>query len=132
GGENCWESHTVETPRIFREGDLFHMIYCGSGEHDDYPEHAGLAISRDLIHWKKFPHNPIFSRGDRGNWDEGAIWFTTVEKIAGKYFLWYEGYGGGENRDVPYDSYLESGRSQIGLAILQAPYFYVTEEKFEN
>lgn len=130
GNENRWDSHTVETPRIFFENGIFHMIYCGSDRNDDYPDQAGLAISKDLIHWEKFSGNPIFSRGKSGDWDEGAIWFTTVEKIRGKYFLWYEGYGGGVNRDVPYDSYLRGGKSQIGLAILEAPYFYVPGRDF--
>ncbi len=125
GKGNSWDFHTVETPRIFFENGIFYMMFCGSNQHDDYPGSAGLAFSRDLIHWEKFAGNPIFSRGNHGDWDEGAIWFTTVEKIGGKYFLWYEGYGGGANRDVPYDSYLKGGKSQIGLAILQAPYFYV-------
>jgi predicted GH43/DUF377 family glycosyl hydrolase len=125
GPEGSWDSHTVETPRIFSEEGAYYMIYCGSDRHNDYPFDAGLATSRDLIHWTKYAGNPIFSRGNEGEWDEGAIWFTTVEKINGIYYMWYEGYGGGTARTEPYGSYLKGGKSQVGMATLDAPYFYV-------
>jgi predicted GH43/DUF377 family glycosyl hydrolase len=125
GPEGEWDSFTVETQRIFEEGGLYYMIYCGSDINKDYPFHAGLATSEDLINWKKYPGNPVFSRGEEGEWDEGAIWFTTVEKIDGIYYMWYEGYGGGTARTEVYGSYLRGGRSQVGLATMQAPYFYI-------
>ncbi len=125
GPAGSWDSFTVETPRIFREGGLYYCLYCGSDRWKDYPANAGLAVSRDLSSWIKYGGNPVFSRGEKGAWDEGAIWFTTVERINGRYWLWYEGYGGGEARDKEYGSYLKGGRSQVGLAVLDAPYFYV-------
>lgn len=125
GPPGSWDSFTVETPRIFQEGGLYYMLYCGSDQHKDYPFAAGLATSRDLIHWEKYPVNPLFERGAPGEWDEGAIWFTTVEKIGEKYYMWYEGYGGGTSRTQPYGSYLKGGKSQVGLATLEANYFYV-------
>jgi predicted GH43/DUF377 family glycosyl hydrolase len=125
GKEGAWDSFTVETPRIFMENGLYYMMYCGSDRNKDYPFHAGLATSTDLRHWTKYASNPIFGRGEEGQWDEGAIWFTTVEKIDGKYYMWYEGYGGGTSRTVPYGSYLKGGKSQVGMATIAAPYFYV-------
>lgn len=125
GSPGAWDSHSVETPRIFKEGEIYYMMYCGSDRYDDYPWYAGLATSTDLIHWDKYQGNPIFARGNEGEWDEGAIWFTTVEKINGLYYLWYEGYGGGTARFEPYGSYLKGGKSQIGLATLQAEKFFI-------
>jgi predicted GH43/DUF377 family glycosyl hydrolase len=117
GAQGEWDSYTVETPRIFEEGGRYCMFYCGSDRFSDYPAHAGLATSTDLVHWQKDARNPLFSRGHEGDWDEGAIWFTTVEKIGDRYYLWYEGYGGGDSRNKEYGSYLLGGKSQIGLAI---------------
>jgi len=125
GPEGTWDSFTVETPRIFSEGGLYYMVYCGSDCSKDYPFNAGLATSIDLVHWTKYPTNPIFSRGDEGQWDEEAIWFTTVEKIGSRYYMWYEGYGGGTARTEPYGSYLKGGKSQVGMATLDAPYFFI-------
>jgi len=126
GAAGSWDSHTVETPRIFKENNLYYMIYCGSDRYDDYPWNAGLATSHDLVHWEKCAGNPIFSRGEAGEWDEGAIWFTTVEKINGIYYMWYEGYGGGTARWKPYGTYLQCGKSQVGMATMKADYFYIT------
>jgi predicted GH43/DUF377 family glycosyl hydrolase len=128
GPEGSWDSFTVETPRIFFENGLYYVIYCGSDRNKDYPFHAGLATSIDLVHWAKYAANPVFSRGEEGQWDEGAIWFTTVEKINGRYYMWYEGYGGGTARTVPYGSYLKGGRSQVGMATMDAPYFFVKRD----
>ena len=125
GPKGSWDSFTIETPRIFSEGNLFFMVYCGSDRYKDYPWNAGLATSRDLIHWEKYSGNPIFSRGLPGTWDEGAIWYTTIEKINGRYYMWYQGYGGGRALTEPYGG----GRSQIGVATLDAPYFYVQPGK---
>jgi predicted GH43/DUF377 family glycosyl hydrolase len=125
GPAGSWDSYTVETPRIFREGGLYYLLYCGSDKWKDYPASTGLAVSRDLASWDKYKGNPVFSRGEKGDWDEGAVWFTTVERIRGRYWLWYEGYGGGNSRDKEYDSYLKGGKSQVGLATLDAPFFYV-------
>jgi predicted GH43/DUF377 family glycosyl hydrolase len=125
-----WDSYTVETPRIFVDRGVYYMIYCGSDRYRDYPGAAGLAVSTDLVRWTKYPDNPIFMRGEAGEWDEGAIWFATVEKIGKRYFVWYEGYGGGTARHEPYGSYLVEGRSQIGLATLDAPYFFVDPDNF--
>lgn len=101
------------------------MMYCGSDRYDDYPWHAGLATSHDLVHWEKYSGNPVFSRGSEGAWDEGAIWFTTMAKIDGVYCMWYEGFGGGTARTEPYGSYLEGGKSQIGLATLETEFLFV-------
>jgi predicted GH43/DUF377 family glycosyl hydrolase len=117
GPAGSWDSYTVETPRIAMWDGVYHMFYCGSDRFSDYPANAGYATSTDLIHWRKHSY-PIFSRGSEHAWDEGAIWFTTVEKIGGKFYLWYEGYGGGEAREKEYGSYLQGGKSQIGLAIM--------------
>jgi predicted GH43/DUF377 family glycosyl hydrolase len=125
GKNGAWDAFTTETPRIFQEGGLYYMLYCGSAVNKDYPFDAGLATSTDLVHWTKYPHNPIFSRGGERAWDEGAIWFTTVEKMQGVYYMWYEGYGGGTARTEPYGSYLKGGKSQVGMATMKAPYFYV-------
>ena len=125
GPAGSWDSHTVETPRIFEEDSVYYMMYCGSDRYNDYPSAAGLATSRDLIHWNKFSRDPLFTRGNEGEWDEGAIWFTTVEKIGGRYYMWYEGYGGGRSRSEPYGSYLKGGKSQVGMATLDARFFFV-------
>lgn len=110
------ESQTAN-PDLLDANNYF-MYFRGQ---QDGHDRIGLAT----IEKEKFEGNPIFSRGEAGEWDEGAIWFTTVEKINGIYYLWYEGYGGGTARRAPYGSYLKGGKSQVGLATMEADYFFV-------
>lgn len=105
------------------------MTYGGCDRYFDYPLAIGLARSPDLLHWERYPGNPILTRGEAGTWDEGALWFATVYKKGQTYFLWYEGTGTGlglasaearrlsqQCREEDYGGYAESSFSQIGLA----------------
>ena len=124
-----FDAHSVATVRIFKDGDYFYMTYAACKQYLDYPESIGLARSRDLITWEKYPHNPIFERGAAGTWDEGALWFATVRKIGERYLMWYEGTGTGLGliserarevsklaREEDYGGYRTFSFSQMGLA----------------
>lgn len=127
-----FDQHSVTTIRIVREGDSFYMTYGGCPKYLDYPEAIGLARSTDLINWERYPHNPIFRRGEAGTWDEGALWFPTVRKMQGRYIMWYEGTGTGLGliaqkareaskiaREQDYGGYLKTNFSQIGAAVYE-------------
>ena len=64
-----------------------------------------------------------------GEWDEGAMWFGTIYKHKGTYYMWYEGTGAGlgtktkEAKDASklcrnndYGGYASINFSQTGLA----------------
>ncbi len=129
-GTEGFDSYSVTTVRIFEENGYFYMTYGGCRKFLDYPESIGLARSKDLSHWERYPGNPIFSRGRAGEWDEGALWYATVHKFNGQYLMWYEGAGSGMGlsteearraswlaREENYGGYLETSFSQIGVAI---------------
>lgn len=120
GPERTWDSFDIVTPRIFKEGDFYYMVYGGDDRHSDYPKFFGLARSQDLRTWSKYSGNPIFSRGEKGSWDDGAMWFGTIYSDGEKYFMWYEGWGGAPEQDTPY---APGGKSQLGLATLPAGTF---------
>jgi len=128
----AFDSYSIATVRIFKEDDYFYMTYAACTQYLDYPESVGLARSKDLIHWERYPHNPIFERGQAGTWDEGALWFPTMRKMKGKYVMWYEGAGSGMGlktaeareasriaREVNYGGYLKTSFSQIGIALFE-------------
>ena len=73
----------------------------------------GLAYSYDLINWHRGFKNPVFSRSAKGAWDDGGIWFGQMFEYRNKWYLYYEGWGGGKSHE---DEYGGGGRSQIGLA----------------
>lgn len=115
---------STSTCRIWQEADAYYMIYGMSHKYDDYPEAFGMAKSTNLTDWVKYPDNPVLERGEPGSWDEGAMWFGTVYKHDGTYYLWYEGTGSNgvdsDNcRNNDYGGYATTSFSQIGLATLR-------------
>jgi hypothetical protein len=101
-----WDCRSVTTPRILKTGNQFMMIYAGDDRTKDEPKQFGLAFSRDLRHWTKYRGNPVFARGEKGSWDDEAIWFGTPYTHEGKIYMLYEGCRRRDNLVV----------SQIGLA----------------
>ncbi|MBN2089684.1 hypothetical protein JW964_08720 [candidate division KSB1 bacterium] len=130
--KNAFDSYSISTVRLWQEDEWFYMFYGGSNRYFDYPTAFGLARSRNLLNWERYPHNPVFERGEPGTWDEGAIWFATVFKKDGKYYLWYEGTGSGMGLGTPeareasrlaregdYGGYANTSFSQVGLAVFE-------------
>ena len=61
---------------------LFRSVYAGDNKNLDAPLYFGLAVSRDLVHWKKYAGNPVFRVSTQPDaWDNTNIWFGTTEKI---------------------------------------------------
>lgn len=120
---------SITTGRIWLEDDTYYMTYGGCNKFADYPIAFGLAKSNDLFNWFRYPINPILNRGEIGEWDEGAMWFGTVFKHNGTYYMWYEGTGAGLGttskqakdasilcRNNDYGGYASINFSQTGLA----------------
>jgi predicted GH43/DUF377 family glycosyl hydrolase len=114
GQHGEWDDFEVTTPRIIQIGDCYYMIYAGliHSDQKDIPRAFGLARSVDLIHWEKYPHNPIFSCAEHGAWDDGAIWFGTPFQMHDTLYLLYEG---GRLENILDQS---PALTQVGLAAL--------------
>ena len=93
GPTNAWDDKEVTTPRIMELEGTYYMVYAGLNHHDqkDIPRAFGLARSDDLVHWEKYPGNPVFGCGAAGSWDDGAIWFGTVMLLDEIIYMVYEG-----------------------------------------
>lgn len=125
GVRGAFDRQSISTARLWAEGGSFYMIYGGSPDAPDYNTGLGLAHSRDLIHWQRYPANPILRRGPAGGWAEGGVWSGTLLKVKGVYNLWYEACGSGAGagtaasisaRNTPYGGYEATSFSQIGRA----------------
>jgi len=112
------DSRSLSNCRRLQEGGWTYLVYGGTPQRD-YPDHFGLARSRDLIHWQKHP-DPVFQRGEPGQWDDGGIWVGDLARVGDTYYLWYEGRSAGIDRNREY---APGGFSQIGLATLGADDF---------
>jgi predicted GH43/DUF377 family glycosyl hydrolase len=102
-----WDSLSVVTPRVFFEEDIFIMAYAGDDKEKDFPTKFGLAFSKDMRSWERYPGNPVFTGGLEGTWESRAIWYPEILKRDKSYYMWYEGHDG--------------KRSQVGLAISESP-----------
>jgi len=129
GPAGSWDGICVTTLRIFRDGGIWYMVYAGSNVHEDTPWYFGVAASRDLIHWTRYPGNPVFERGAEGQWDDCGIWYGTTVKVGDTYYMWYEGRSCGEPRHVADQrpgGRGRGGKSQVGLATMRSETFFFT------
>ena len=121
------DSRSLSGGRWLYEDGWTYLFYGGTPMRD-YPDHFGLARSRDLLTWDKLP-SPVFERGQAGEWDDGGIWVGDIAHIGDTYYLWYEGRSAGRNRG---QEYAPGGYSQIGLATLSADGFAEIRSRFDR
>lgn len=85
--EMAWEGSGVLYPTIFRENNIFKMIYMnaqGTG--------FGLAHSVDGINWTKDPQNPFFRKDQTANnWGIANIAYPNVIKVNNDFRVYYSG-----------------------------------------
>jgi len=123
-----FDAYSISTARIWQEEDWFLMAYGGCSRFPDYPEAIGLARSRDLAHWERYPENPVLRRGRAGSWDEGALWFATGYQVGDTTYMYYEGAGRSPAargtralarrcRNEDYGGYADIAFSQVGMAV---------------
>lgn len=65
-------------------GEFFYWYQAGD------PPRIGLARSRDLLHWRKFPQ-PVLGLGPRGSWDERGVADSYTIRVDGRFYLYYLG-----------------------------------------
>ena len=112
-----FDSRFVDLPYIYKHGDTWYMTYVGFNGRG---YKTGLAVSSDLITWKK--QGIILDWGSRSDFDScgaAATWilrdndYVNPAPLAheGKYWMTYYG-----NNDIG----LEAGIGHIGLAFKKA------------
>lgn len=115
---NC-DWYSINGGKLFRLESVgkWFLIYQAGTCNTDFPARFHAAYSDDLLHWTKVGNlQPLFTRGPRGAWDQGAIWAPSLFLHEGMLYMYYEGWGC-EGRVEDRDSqYFSGGRSQIGIA----------------
>ncbi len=119
GPSNC-DWYSINGQKIFRVSGVrkwFMAYQCGTCN-PDFPDRFHVAMSDDLIHWEKVDNPvPFFTRGARGEWDQGAIWAPAVFEYDGNLYLYYEGWGREGHVPDRDRKYFLPGHSQIGMAV---------------
>lgn len=80
-----WELTKVDRPRVVKTPDGWVMLYQGGPA----IEARGLALSRDGLHWQKYPANPIFHR-DVFPIPNAKTWDANLLYHEGAYYYYLE------------------------------------------
>jgi sucrose-6-phosphate hydrolase SacC (GH32 family) len=95
GTGNAWDKGWLDTPEIVRGNNGYHLYYYGDTIQQSPWKSAaiGVAHSPDGIHWTKDPLNPIFTKGNTGQWDQTWVESPAVlyDNTSGEYKMWYNG-----------------------------------------
>jgi hypothetical protein len=109
GAPGSWDSRTVTTPKIFRDGGRWCMSYAGDSGRLDDPTGIGLAYSDDLVAWQRGAGNPVFTVGNPGEFDSVSVASPIIRRSRVGYEMWYAG----SDRSIG-----DGLHSQIGVASL--------------
>jgi beta-fructofuranosidase len=66
GPPGDWDDYTTWTGSVLRHEALWHLFYTGTNRAEEgLVQRIGLATSPDLIHWDRYPENPILVADSR-------------------------------------------------------------------
>lgn len=95
GGKTDFDGTTMHLHGVQQlEDGTYAMLYTGynskiaSGKPGD---RGGLATSNDMVHWTKYPGNPVFVPAQAGSWDDAHVRPKTFAKLKDWYYMFYEG-----------------------------------------
>lgn len=88
GKKGAWDDKSMSDPRVFKYKGKYIMFYSGISIKGI--ERVGIAVSHDLIHWKKYDKNPILDVS-KEKWDGLSATRADVFQSEGKFYLFYSG-----------------------------------------
>jgi predicted GH43/DUF377 family glycosyl hydrolase len=91
GSPGAWDCYSVTTPKVFADGGRFAMLYAGDAHRLDDPTGIGLAVSDDLITWRKHPGNPVFVPGRPGEFDSLSVSSAVPFRVSNTWHILYAG-----------------------------------------
>jgi len=73
GPLGAWDDTHVRPKTLVKRGDWYYMFYEGTNNDGVFWwDQVGMARSPDLIHWQRFPFNPIIPLGTSGAYDSAV------------------------------------------------------------
>ena len=87
-----WEQGGLYRSFLTRDRDTFHLYYNAKDRATPWLEQIGIATSRDLTSWTRFPGNPILRVGGPGSNDARFAANPFVVRHGGEWAMFYYGY----------------------------------------
>jgi predicted GH43/DUF377 family glycosyl hydrolase len=81
-----WDGLRISPQEVIRFHGDYYLFYNGF-DGDIYS--AGIAISRNLIQWRKFAENPIVTVDRPSSWESRIVDHQFCLPFDGKYYVWY-------------------------------------------
>lgn len=100
-GDAPWERGGLYKPYLVRRGDTYYLFYNAKTDETRWHEQIGLATSRDLKTWTRYPGNPIVRNGPAGALDTRFASDPCVLRHGPWWALYYYGLAAdGRARDL--------------------------------
>ena len=98
----AWERGGLYKPYLVREGDTYYLFYNAKTTGTPWHEQTGLATSKDLKTWTRYPGSPLIRNGVKGqSWDDRFASDPAVYKHGDTWALYYFGLASdGKARDL--------------------------------
>jgi len=88
-GGAYWERGGLYKPCLVKDGGTYYLFYNAKNADKRWREQIGVATSRDLKQWTRYPENPIIRNGPAGSWDERFASDPAVFRDGSKWVLYY-------------------------------------------
>ena len=88
--DQAWEHGRLFYPTVLKADGLYLMWYGSYLASDHHKTAIGLAVSKDGVHWRKNPNNPVFGPDESRAWESH---YTTSQSVFhlpdGTWRIWY-------------------------------------------
>lgn len=86
-----WEQGGLYKPYLVKRGDTYYLFYNAKTDEKRWHEQTGVATSKDLKTWTRYPGNPIVRNGLPGAWDRRFASDPCVLRYGPWWALYYYG-----------------------------------------
>lgn len=87
----AWERGGLYKPYLVKSGDTYLLFYNAKTTEGRWHEQTGLAMSKDLKTWTRYPGSPLVRNGEAGTWDDRFASDPAVYTHQGQWALFYFG-----------------------------------------
>lgn len=87
----AWERGGLYKPYLLHEDGVYYLFYNAKTADRRWVEQTGLATSRDLKTWTRYPGNPILTAGPAGSLDDRFASDPCVVRHKGLWAMYYYG-----------------------------------------